>query len=44
MAKKRIKRKRKKSKKKIQANSAHVSLCALVTCPEKTGHIVKQEV
>jgi hypothetical protein len=29
MAKKRIKRKRKKSKKKIQANSAHASLCAL---------------
>ncbi len=29
MAKKRIKRKRKKSKEKIQANSAHASLCAL---------------
>lgn len=29
MAKKRIKQKRKKSKKKIQANSAHASLCAL---------------
>jgi hypothetical protein len=29
MAKKRIKRKRKKSKKEIQANSAHASLCAL---------------
>jgi hypothetical protein len=29
MAKKRIKRKRKKSKKKIQTNSAHASLCAL---------------
>jgi len=29
MSKKRIKRKRKKSKKEIQANSAHASLCAL---------------
>ncbi len=29
MAKKRIKRKRKKSKQKIQENSAHASLCAL---------------
>lgn len=29
MAKKKIKRKRKKSKKKIQGNSAHASLCAL---------------
>ena len=29
MAKKRIKRKRKKSNRKVQANSAHASLCAL---------------
>jgi hypothetical protein len=29
MAKRRIKRRRKKSKEKIQANSAHASLCAL---------------
>ena len=29
MAKKRIKPKRKKSKKEIQTNSAHASLCAL---------------